>query len=293
MVEPASMTNMAGWLAAVRLEFVEKAPDLLCLLETYEEEARFGRRHIAGDLRLLEAGAKILEVGAGAMLLSCQLVREGFCVSALEPLGSGFSHFDRMRNIVIDVAKKMNCLPELISVPVEKFDEKSLYDYAFSINVMEHVVDVDSAIKNVFKGLSCGGSYRFCCPNYIFPYEPHFNIPTFFSKKLTWLLMKRRIVMHEKSHESKELWDSLNWINVFQISKCVRGMKNIKAVFKRDTLVYMFERVLSDPAFADRRSASVRQIIRWAVFCKLHRLLKFVPLFLQPTIDVEIIKERC
>ena len=89
------------WLEAVRSRFVEAKPELLALFDTYAAEAEFGRRYIDSDLGCLRPGGSILEVGAGSLLLSCQLAREGFDVAALEPVGDGFSHFDQMRQLVL------------------------------------------------------------------------------------------------------------------------------------------------------------------------------------------------
>ena len=61
------------------------------------------------------------------------------------------------------------------------------------MNVMEHVEDPALAVDRLTAMLVPGASYRFLCPNYLFPYEPHFNMPTFGSKALTERLMRRRI----------------------------------------------------------------------------------------------------
>ena len=88
MHDAARPQSIEWWLADVRAHFVEAAPDLLPLFEIYAAEAAFGRLYIAADVERLEYGAKVLEVGAGSLLLSCQLAREGFFVTALEPLGT-------------------------------------------------------------------------------------------------------------------------------------------------------------------------------------------------------------
>ncbi len=178
-------STIEWWLADIRSCFVDKEPALLSLLDTYAAEAIFGRNYIASDLESLPPGAKILEVGAGSLLLSCQLIREGFQVTALEPIGNGFSHFEQMRKIVSDRAAILGCLPVNLNVPAEDLTERNNFDYAFSINVMEHVADISCVIANVGRSLVVGAIYHFTAPNYLFPYEPHFNIPTLFNKQLT------------------------------------------------------------------------------------------------------------
>ena len=43
---------------------------------------------------------------------------------------------------------------------------------------MEHVDDVPLVLRRVMSALRPGAAYRFVCPNYRFPFEPHFDIPT-------------------------------------------------------------------------------------------------------------------
>lgn len=292
MGEPMYMSDMDVWLAAVRLEIENRDPELIDLFDTYAQEARFGRKYIANDLLPLRAGAEILEIGAGSMLLSCQLVREGFRVSALEPIGSGFSHFDRICGLVVEVAADMCCLPQRMDVPAEFLHEYGRYDYAFSVNVMEHVADVGRVLINVCESLVRGGHFRFICPNYLFPYEPHFNMPIFFTKKISEIFVRRRVLKYDKVPDAIGVWDSLNWINVLKVSRLVRNMKNGEAVFMRDTLGVMFERMATDPQFASRRSRGMRQLISMLMSIRMHRMLKFVPASMQPIMDCRIEKTR-
>lgn len=174
---PAALGHMDEWLEVVRTKLRAESPTLLPLFQIYADEARFGRSYIDDDLHPLAQNHCVLEVGAGAMLLSCQLVREGFNVTALEPTGDGFSHFSHMRDLVLSCADQLDCRPSIIELPAEDLSISAHFSFAFSINVMEHVDDIQRAISNVGQSLKPGGKYRFTCPNYLFPYEPHFNIP--------------------------------------------------------------------------------------------------------------------
>src|SRR5215471_15446883 len=148
--------SIETWLADVRVYVSEKAPRMLSTLEVYLGEARFGRRYIDADLMRIPQGAMILEVGAGSMLLSCQLVREGFQVTALEPTGAGFSHFEDIRELVLHRAAILGCIPRLLDQSTEVLSERNCFDYAFSINVMEHVTDIALSIGNVGSSLKRG-----------------------------------------------------------------------------------------------------------------------------------------
>lgn len=278
------------WLDSVRSSFTEAAPELLALFDTYAAEAKFGRRYINSDLGRLRPGGTILEVGAGSLLLSCQLAREGFDVTALEPVGDGFSHFDQMRQLVLVAAHSQGCCPKILDQPAEALDAVDRFEYAFSVNVMEHVNDVSSVLEKVGASLAVGASYRFTCPNYLFPYEPHFNLPTLFSKQLTEQILGRKIFYSRRVSDPVGTWKSLNWINVIRIKRVVRRLSGIKVTFNRSMLASTLERVALDEEFAGRRSPAMRKLILMVVRLRIHLLLHLIPAAMQPIIDCRIEK---
>lgn len=282
--------RMDEWLADVRAHCAMNAPNLMALFDIYAAEAAFGRSYISADTALLKPGARIIEVGAGAFLLSCQLVREGFDVTALEPTGSGFSHFEQLRQLVQDRAESLRCLPRVVDLPAEAFTKKNHYDFAFSVNVMEHVNDVQRVMANIVDSLVAGASYRFTCPNYLFPYEPHFNIPTVYSKKLTEKLFYRRIFESKAMPDPAGTWQSLNWINVLQVWRASRDLAGIHTTFNRSLLVSTLERVAVDEDFASRRSPAIRSILLLLVRLRLHQIFRFMPAMFQPIMDCRLKK---
>lgn len=286
----APETGMEEWLGAIARRIARNAPDLRDPFELYVGEARFGRQFIANELNRLPAGARVLEIGAGSYLLSCQLVREGFDVSALEPVGIGFSHFRRMQDIVTAVASDMQCAPKVLALQAENLDARDTYEFAFSVNVMEHVRDVSAVIGKVAVSLRQGACYRFTCPNYLFPYEPHFNIPTLFSKRITEWCMGKRIFGNETLDDPAGTWQSLNWITVGQIARVVRQHSELDVSFRRDLLTSSLERVVHDPQFAARRSGIVRRGVAALVRTGLHRLPAALPASMLPVIDCRIEK---
>jgi 2-polyprenyl-3-methyl-5-hydroxy-6-metoxy-1,4-benzoquinol methylase len=288
----STLADMAAWIEQVRQQALSTSDAMLALFDTYAEEALFGRRFIADDLADLPPGSEILEVGAGAMLLSCQLVREGFHVTALEPTGSGFSHFDALRSIVLTHARAAQCAPDVIDHAAEAMDEEGRFVYAFSINVMEHVDDVALTLEKIVKSLRDGGNYRFTCPNYLFPYEPHFNIPTLFSKQLTERYLRARIFDNTRLADAVGTWRSLNWINVLQIARNTRRIARVDVQFNRLVLASTFERVLTDPGFARRRPPFITTVARLLVRLRLHLILNLVPATLQPIIDCRVHKQQ-
>lgn len=282
--------RMNEWLKDVRAHCALNSPELLSLFDIYAAEAAFGRNYISADTAQLKPGARIIEVGAGALLLSCQLVQEGFEVTALEPTGPGFSHFEQLRQLVRDRAESLGCLPRVVDLPAEAFTEKNRYDFAFSVNVMEHVNDVPRVMANIADSLVAGASYRFTCPNYLFPYEPHFNIPTLFSKKLTEKVLHSRIFDSKSMPDPAGLWQSLNWIDVLQVRRVARGLAGISATFDLSVLVSTLERVAVDQDFASRRSPAIRIILLLLVRLRLHQIFRFVPAMFQPIMDCRLKK---
>lgn len=283
-----AQTSIEYWLEEARAHVIAKAPDLTALFNVYSEEAKFGRRYINPDLMNLPREAEILEVGAGSLLLSCQLVREGFKVTALEPTGEGFSHFERLRAAILEKAAEIGCAPIILDLFAENLREKNSFDYAFSVNVMEHVNDVRTVVANVNSSLRVGSNYRFICPNYSFPYEPHFNIPTLFSKKLTEKIFGDRIFKRSKLSDPVGTWKSLNWITASKIKKIARDMPEAALTFNKQIFVYTLERIAFDKEFASRRSKWVRLFIFGLLKLRLHRIAAIIPVSLQPIIDCNV-----
>lgn len=282
--------NINGLIKDIRSEIQLYHPELNDIFETYAAEAIFGREIIDADLKLLPKSASVLEVGAGSLILSCQLLREGFQITALEPFGEGFSHFETLQNVVLSVATNSGLQLSIISAPAEQLDVSAEFDYAFSINVMEHVTNEKQVITNVLKALKIGAKYRFICPNYIFPYEPHFNIPTLFSKNLTEKFFKHKILTCPALKDPWGTWQSLNWISVLKIQNIVNHLANSRVKFRRDLVLKMFERVVNDVQFSKRRSVWFNAIINAIVFLRLHKLTAFIPATAQPVIDCVIFK---
>lgn len=261
------------------------APHLERLLEIFAQEARFGRQWLTPNLNLLAPGAAILEVGAGLMLLSCQLAKEGFRVAALEPVGEGFSSFSELQKLVLVYAEKRGTAPEVLPIPVEQLDQNSSFDFAYSINVMEHVGNFALALERVGRAIRPGSEYRFICANYLFPYEPHFNVPIVFSKSVTEKLFRRRIYGNTRVGDAAGVWKSLNWITVPKVVRAVRNLADVSVSFDRSMLEAVLLRTVGDREFSARRSPFVRSLAKGAVRLGLHRLVKWIPPFMQPVMD--------
>jgi SAM-dependent methyltransferase len=264
------------------------APELRPLFDTMAAEARFARDWLSEDLSRLPVNAALLEVGGGVFLLSCQLAAEGFAVTAIEPTGYGFGEFRQLGEIVLELAAVK---PAIAPCKAEDFISDERFDFAFSLNVMEHIDLPDKAITRISEVLKPGGSHRFLCANYLFPYEPHFNIPTLFTKGLTRRLMRSRIEGSTRTDDPEGVWRSLNWITVTKVARFAAKDATLTLRFHRTTLVWMLERALTDEEFAGRRAKWMVAAIRKAVALGLHHLAGYVPAMLQPIMDVRLTKK--
>lgn len=258
------------------------------LFDTYANEARFGLSVIKDDLSKLDYGAEIMEIGAGILLLSGFLAKKGFRVNAVEPIGKGFSIFFTLQSAVLKYYEKIAVTLNVIDSEIESLVDREKFDYVFSINVFEHIGNIELGLANSYLSLRLGGSLRIYCPNYLFPYEPHFNIPTLINKRLTAFVFKSRILSSDFILEGKEVWDGLNWINTLQVRKFFRQSFGIAPVFNRLATYLIVKRTLDDQHFRQRRSgwisACVKTINQW----RLINLFKFVPEFFSPVMDFSI-----
>ena len=280
--------QLGSFIAELRVHVQHESQELILLFDTFSQEAVVAYSWLEPDLKSLNSKSEVLEIGAGLMILSCYLVKCGFKITALEPIGTGFSQFKTLQKLIIDYAVKTNCKPTIETTPIESFKLIKHFDFAFSVNVMEHVEDYSKAIINIHDALKTNGQYRFSCPNYIFPYEPHFNIATLFNKKLTEFVFKDKIYTNQKVGDPVGLWESLNWINVYKVSKVVKGIDDATVFFNTKMISDTILRVTTDSVFASRRSKWMIKIAMYAVNSKLYKLFGYLPASLVPIIDCTI-----
>ena len=280
------------FLAKLRRHIEAQAPHLSVLFDVMAAEARFARAWLEDDLVLLPMAARVLEVGGGTFLLTCQLVREGYDVTAIEPIGSGFGSFEELGSLVLAFAAREGIEPRVARCRAEDFDSDNRFAMAFSVNVMEHVESPQRAIERVSAVLSPGGSYRFLCPNYLFPYEPHFNIPTAGSKSLTQRLMWGRIAANTNLEDPKGVWESLNWITLPKVRRIARADPSLTVRFQTNTVAWMLKRAVSDSEFARRRAPWMVAAIRMLNSLRILGLASIVPATCQPIIDARLTKRH-
>lgn len=279
--------DISEFVADVRVSVVERFPDRQAYFDIYANEAKFGYSIIEPEVSALQPGSVVMEVGAGLLLLSGYLASSGLEVHALEPMAGGFSHFREMQDVVREHYQKIGLVLNLVNLPIEDFGGTEIFDYVYSINVFEHIASVQRGLSNAYQSLKHGGVLRVYCPNYHFPYEPHFNIPTIFNKRITGSVFSTAIAL-SKMQSPQETWDALNWINVSQVRRLFRKRFGCEPSFNRLATYQIFLRVLLDPKFAARRSKWMFTILNALHKTNLLRLFRLFPACLAPVMDFNI-----
>jgi len=250
-------------------EIAPGRPGVIGLLETY-----LGEVPTALDAldRVLDSPRRfrILEVGSGIGAVAACLRFVGHEVVALEPRGPGFEtaavpDFRGSADILL-LQRVISTASEECGVPADTGGELTIdvdgldprlhgrFDVVFSVNVLEHVPDSDSALARMQSVLVDGGKQRHVCPNYAFPYEPHFFLPLVpFVPSLTRLLLPGRITQ-------TGLWESLNFVTARQVRRWARRA-SVEVRFDRGVLAEAVERFLADPVFAERH-AGLGRVVR-------------------------------
>jgi 2-polyprenyl-3-methyl-5-hydroxy-6-metoxy-1,4-benzoquinol methylase len=260
-------------------------PELIDLFLTYQNEAMAARKFLDSSLIELDSGAEILEVGGGILALAIQLASEGFKVTTVEPVGEGFSDISWIMEIYSCIAEQENIDYLLIEEKIENCSFDGKFEFIFSINVMEHLHNPYEVITQLSNSLTTLGKYRFLCPNYDFPYEPHFA---------KWIWSRRKgsfyLKLSRASH-SKDLYRSLNFITVKKLLTSTKKT-NIEVTLNKNALFDLLKRASKDSSLRSRHKG----VIFASDFINktgLINLSRFIPTLFQPVMDVAVtLKDR-
>jgi hypothetical protein len=126
---------------------------------------------------------------------------------------------------------------------------------------------------------------RFVFPNYLYPYEPHFNMPTLFGKKLTERVMRKRISNSIISNPLN-FWNELSWPTGPQMKKvCVNN--GLVPIFNSESFESYLVRLRSDEQFRKRKGAPMLALMQLSLPA-LFGIGKFLPSRYLPIVDVRI-----
>jgi len=258
-------------------------PNELHWVNTLLEEALFGIDVIGDRLKEISAqgqGATVLEVGAGAFILSTWLAQLGYKVTALEPLGVGFGSLSRIQNSVLEFAEAEGGSFTISRDFVEEHKPNSKYDFAFAINVFEHIERLNEAFAAVTGLLSDSGALRIACPNYHFPYESHYSIPIIVNGSLTRKLFGNHIDRFDEENDCNGLWDSINFINSSRVVRLARS-HGLQVKFDKEVVVRMFDRFKDETKISQRHGA-IALPARMLRLTNLHQIVRHMPVAMHP-----------
>ena len=214
---------MGNWL-----EYMGKPLSKIDLkkLSILEDEADFGFEQITPFLSRLQKGNSVLEVGCGPGILLDKIALKypELNFSGVEPGGEGFRIFIELLE---SFKKRANV--KLLRRGYENLEVGEKFDFIFLVNVFEHLPNWRHFLDFLKFALSPQGTCLILCPNYHFPYEPHFKLPVIINKFVTYRLFSPLIKKFEQKNEYVGLWKSLNFVKLREIlDHCSKSELRVK-----------------------------------------------------------------
>lgn len=247
--EMLSQFQNAEFIKVVSEKANSSFDDVELLLSRYVGEMVHGYRFL--ESHLPTGKLRILEVGAGLGLLSIYLQRLGHDVVAIEPAGAAFNIFNATKQ---EICQRVGGqLPVFLDIQAQDLDTAihGAFDFSFSVNVMEHVEELDIALAQTLSVMTPRGVSAHSCPNYLVPYEPHFAIPLVpLSPKLSRLLFRSKI------NRDPDLWTTLNFITARRVRHIARD-NGCRVSFEPGLLYQAFRRLGDDPEFLSRHEGGL------------------------------------
>jgi SAM-dependent methyltransferase len=289
-LESAEETMVRRGRIAEGLITVER-PELIDLFLTYQNEAIAARRFLQSSLIELNSGDEILEIGGGILALAVQLASEGFRVTTVEPMGQGFTGISFIMNKFSEIAQDEKLTFNLMEFPIEDCEFDNKFNFIFSINVMEHLKDPYAILKQMNNALKLGGAHRFFCPNYDFPYEPHFG---------KWIFLRKNQAFHLKPKfarkarvdliDPKGLYQSINYLTLRKINS-YSAKHNLHFQSNKNAFYEILVRSLADSGLQERHQSLHKTVLLMKKIGVLG-LAKLFPRNFQPIIDMRIFKVK-
>ena len=214
---------------------------------------------------------KILEVGGGIHLLTNYL-KKFYDVTSVEPGNYADGYANNIDILREQVLKFDNS--KIHTTKLESFSTNEKFDFIFSMNVLEHTDNIQKHIHCCTKLLRNKDSTLYIeCPNYSFPYEPHFrelfipNFPKFTFNKIK----KKKLIKKFGDQKYHNILKSLNFkCNFNEINK-------LDSVQILNPIEMIFNRILNDKLFKQRILANYMINFLYMMIIKF-RLKKFLTL---------------
>ena len=254
--------------------------------KTYLFNAKADAIHCYQSIKkYLDRDKKILEVGGGIHLLT-SFLHQDYDITSIEP--GGFTGFtDELRNKILDQHKL-----KVRTTTIEKFSTDAKFDFIFSMNVLEHTDDIKQHIISYMNLLKDEYSLLFIqCPNYTFPFEPHFYkwfIPFF--PNFTFATLRRKKLIKELGNDRYD-----NILNNLNFDCTYRNLQKLPLPIKFiHPLQDIFNRLDNDVTFRQRlcNNFIVKICYQFINLLRIKKLLISVfPKFLCPYLIMKIRKK--
>jgi len=256
-------------------------------IRTYIGEADFYFSILKPDFQAIKKGSTVVEIGSGTGLLSMYIASLGHKVYSFEPQSSGFTDMLKMKELINECwevnVPNVDFINDYYSESY--FQESEEIEYFLAVNVIEHIPNYGELIQSVRRKMNSNSIFRIICPNYLIPYEPHFDIPIFLNKNSTLLLLKRKILSSELP-DPLEFWNDLSWPTPSKVRRAVHNSR-MSVVFSRQTTKSYLERPFMDDSFKQRKNKLTFVVIKLTSKV-LIPVLALVPLTLMPMIDCKV-----
>ena len=273
--------------------------DELSRLRLYINEANFFAKVFSKDI--YKKNMSIYEIGSGIGLLARIFASRGNLVVATEPDNAGFGLMGKLNSVIgksfelsdVNLTAVLKDNPDFYSLTaqdlfVELKNKATYFDFIYCANVVEHVGNLVDFFSCIIPLLRPDGKFRFVCPNYAFPYEPHFGFLTLFSKKLTYKVRKKE-VLNSHIEDAILFWKDLSWPNLWKIKRDLKSL-GYCFYFSKDATFDYVERSLTDEYFSQRKPLLIR-IVR--VMKPIARfIIRITPVSLMPIIDCSVAKKE-
>ena len=190
----------------------------------------------------------IYEIGSGIGLLSRLIAERGHNMIGTDPSSSGFTVIRKLHNVIENCFITELPQPEFYELRAQELGKnlagEATFDYIFCANVVEHVQDQKEFFDSIIPKLKVNGVFRFICPNYLFPYEPHFGFLSLPSKTITRIIQRKKI----QNSEIAEIYNDLSFPNIFKLNKILNGYA-ITTRFENFATKNYINRAIKDECF--------------------------------------------
>jgi hypothetical protein len=152
---------------------------------------------------------------------------------------------------------------------------------------MEHLKDPYLVLLQMAANLKQNATYRFFCPNYDFPYEPHFGKWLYRRQERAFYLQRSQAsskIIAEK--DAQGLYSSLNFITLKKIKRSLVGT-NICLSANHNSLYEIIKRAIQDSELK-KRHKRLTNLMKIFFILKLHHFAKMLPVNYQPIMDVKV-----